>query len=173
MPTLKKHKRQPRHLPPSETRNVKRFDLEEIDAYMKAYIDDCFRKSGKRGGPQKTPEEVIQLRRKAIIQRMRDGMSPVQIKYDIAEKWDVAYQTAYNYYRDAVEYLNADLKEDAARVRENQVERLYRIAEEALAQGDRKSALATYDQINKIYGLYSQKVELNNDTPLIEFKFGE
>ena len=53
------------------------------------------------------------------------------------------------------------------------VEKLERLADDALAHNDRKSALSAYDQINRLNNAYTQKIEADvNQETTISFKFG-
>ena len=63
-------------------------------------------------------------------------------------------------------------KETIEEYRNKMMEKLERLAKDAEEAGDRKSMLAAYEQINKMNGVYTQKVEADVKGE-IKFDFGE
>ena len=61
--------------------------------------------------------------------------------------------------------------EDYDKLKDILMHKLEALAEDATNARDRKSALRAYDQISKLAGLYTEKVEVQQDTN-IHFDFG-
>ena len=86
-------------------------------------------------------------------------------------RWDIHNAVAYNYINDAYDYIAETYKEDTPKLRDIAISRLESLAEDALLNRDRASALKAYDQINKLQGLYEEKVKTDNNVT-ITFDFG-
>ena len=104
---------------------------------------------------------------------MAQGLGHYRTAQELQNRWKVAYKTAAGYIKDAVEYMGTNIAEINQYNYEIAVQRLENILEDALAHNNRKEALQTIDLLNKIQGLYVNKVEadVKADTT-IEFKFG-
>lgn len=112
----------------------------------------------------------LYLRRKLIFIMMRRGLSKMRMAEELMKDFGCTERTAYAYIKDAFNALNKTEDEVKEDVRQTTIERLQAIIEDCLANGRRKDALAAYDQLNKINGLYSEKREIKvND---IRFEFG-
>ena len=90
------------------------------------------------------------------------------------KRWGVAYKTADEYIKMAVEALANDdaYKEDLEKMRSVMVEQLSDIVEKARERGDMALSLKAYQELNKINGLAVQKVEEkveNNTTITFDF----
>lgn len=119
-------------------------------------------------------EEELVLRNMAIYNLLRKGLSQQRVKEELMKRWGVAYKTADEYIKMAVEALaNEDAyKEDLEKMRSVMVEQLSDIVEKARERGDMALSLKAYQELNKINGLAVQKVEEkveNNTTITFDF----
>ena len=119
-------------------------------------------------------EEELVLRNMAIYNLLRKGLSQQRVKEEIMKRWGVAYKTADEYIKMAVEALANDdaYKEDLEKMRSVMVEQLSDIVEKARERGDMALSLKAYQELNKINGLAVQKVEEkveNNTTITFDF----
>lgn len=117
-------------------------------------------------------EDVVVLRRRTIMEMIGKGMTRMSIAKDLEKRWDISNTTAYNYIRDTFKYIADNYKEDYDKLKDILMHKLESLAEEATEARDRKSALRAYEQISKLAGLYTDKVEVKQDTE-IKFNFGE
>lgn len=143
---------------------------EERDTYIR---DACQRKI--RGGQKnkKWTETELSVRREAIYQEMGQGKSYAQMLYELQERWGMSERTIKSYIADAKEQLVLHNEESKEEFINKMVEKLERLADDALSHNDRKSALAAYDQINRLNNAYTQKIEADvNQETTISFKFG-
>lgn len=119
-----------------------------------------------------TPEAVM-IRRQIIIEYISQGLNHNRITLELMDRWDICRRTAITYLKDAINYMAENIAEFNQRNYEVAVTRIESIIEDALAHNNRKEALQAIDLLNKIQGLYVNKVEadVKADTT-IEFKFG-
>jgi hypothetical protein len=116
-------------------------------------------------------EDVVVLRRRTIMEMIGKGMTRMSISKELEKRWDISNTTAYNYIRDTFKYIAENYKEDYDKLKDILMHKLESLAEEATEARDRKSALRAYEQISKLAGLYTEKVEVQQDTN-IHFDFG-
>lgn len=119
-------------------------------------------------------EEELVLRNMAIYNLLRKGLSQQRVKEELMKRWGVAYKTADEYIKMAVEALANDdaYKQDLEEMRSVMVEQLSDIVEKARERGDMALSLKAYQELNKINGLAVQKVEEkveNNTTITFDF----
>lgn len=116
-------------------------------------------------------EDVVVLRRRTIMEMIGKGMTRMSIAKDLEKRWDISNTTAYNYIRDTFKYIAENYKQDYDKLKDILMHKLESLAEEATNARDRKSALRAYEQISRLAGLYTEKVEVQQDTN-IHFDFG-
>jgi transposase len=116
-------------------------------------------------------EDIVALRRRVIMEMLGKGKTKMSISKELGTRWDISESTAYNYIKDAMKYIAENYKEDYDKLKDILMHKLESLAEEATQARDRKSALRAYDQISKLAGLYTEKVEVQQDTN-IHFDFG-
>ena len=87
------------------------------------------------------------------------------------DRWGCTKSSAHKYVTDALSFIADSYKEDADKLKDIIMHRLESLAEDALENRDRKSALKAYDQMSKLAGLYEDKVKVEADTT-IKFDFG-
>ena len=162
---------------PSEIDNMtlkEAFETQK-DEIIDAIIVSKF-KQIKAGGTYQNQwrEEELVLRNMAIYNLLRKGLSQQRVKEELMKRWGVAYKTADEYIKIAVEALANDdaYKEDLEKMRSVMVEQLSDIVEKARERGDMALSLKAYQELNKINGLAVQKVEEkveNNTTITFDF----
>ena len=162
---------------PSETEGMtlkEAFETQK-DEIIDAIIVSKF-KQIKAGGTYQNQwrEEEIILRNMAIYKLLRKGLSQQRVKEELMKRWGVAYKTATEYIKIAIEQLANDdaYKQDLEEMRSVMVEQLSDIVEKARERGDMALSLKAYQELNKINGLAVQKVEEkveNNTTITFDF----
>lgn len=149
---------------------------EEIDNYIKGRLAMHPNKGGKKPcsrNYQIWDETSILIRRSVIWDLLGQGLARVRIQEEIMARWGISYKTAWTYINDAYDALRQNDEEMREYTRGVMLHRLESLAEDALANRDRKSALSAYEQINKINGLYTTKVEADVKGDIdISFDFG-
>lgn len=156
--------------------NFKFLTPEEQDKIVLQIIDKAYKRNkteGKHNWGCRWTDEAIAVRRQVVIEYLAQGLGHYRIAQELQNRWKVAYKTAAGYIKDAVEYMGTNIAEINEYNYEIAVQRLENILEDALANNNRKEALQSIDLLNKIQGLYVNKVEadVKADTT-IEFKFG-
>ena len=116
-------------------------------------------------------EEALMLRRQAIMDLMGKGKSRTKIVNELVERWDINQSTAYNYIDDVNKFLSASYKDETEYLKDIIYHKLESLAEDALENRDRKSALKAYEQIAKMGGLFEEKHKVENNM-VITFDFG-
>lgn len=142
---------------------------EEIDEIIKAKLNHHTTKGGTFGnkpGSKLWDEGTLMLRRSVILQLLGQGLSRTRLCEELCARWGCCLVTAVSYVKDAMKYLMEDADAYKESVRVDMLHRLQTLAEDALAHNDRKSALSAYDQISKINGLYTTKVEADVKTDI-------
>lgn len=147
-----------------------RWTQDEIDAF----VSDAHRRHIRNAGQKKkwTPDEVA-VRREGIYREMGKGKSYSQMVRELIDRWGASDRTIRIWVSDAKDALiktNAESREEYCN---KMYEKLERLAAEAEEAGDRKSMLAAYEMMNKMNGVYTQKVEADiKGETTIAFKFG-
>lgn len=141
---------------------------EEIDEMMKKKIDalrsdDNFKK---------WTETEILYRRQVIYDYIRQGLSRQRIQSEIMNRWGCVLRSAQRYVKDALESLEEDNKEFVQKTRDVQRERIESLIAKAMERNDYMSAVKALDLINKMDGLYNEKVAVDLKAEGIKFNFG-
>lgn len=106
-------------------------------------------------------------KKKYICKRLRRGALPKQVIEEVMEKYGIAYDTSYQLVygcnKDIKDNLK-DLAEDAANYLLNNLQSL---AEQALEDGDKKSALKAYELLAKV-----TKVGSEDGKTTVDINFG-
>ena len=144
--------------------------IEERDAFIANSIRS--RSHGSKGTTKKWSPEEIEIRNEAIFEELGKGKSIMKIRYELSQRWGCGHTSIEKYIREAKKALMEKATEGIEEYRSKMIEKLERLAEDAELAGDRRSMLAAYEQISKLQGAYSTKVEaeINGD---IRFKFGD
>lgn len=141
---------------------------EEKSNIVLAEIDRLRQKRKNKHTWQETP---LLLRRQIIIDLLGQGLSKTRIVEELMARWGVENSIAYRYVNDAYDYIAELYRDDSDKLKEIALSKLESLAEDAIASRDRTSALKAYDQINKLQGLYEEKLKTENKTS-ITFDFG-
>lgn len=141
---------------------------EEKSNIVLAEIDRLRQKRKNKHTWQETP---LLLRRQIIIDLLGQGLSKTRIVEELMARWGVENSIAYRYVNDAYDYIAELYRDDSDKLKEIALSKLESLAEDAIASRDRASALKAYDQINKLQGLYEEKLKTENKTS-ITFDFG-
>lgn len=151
------------------------------DILTQEQIDDIIMKEHHRLSPKTCKnkaqknnswdEDVVVLRRRTIMEMIGRGMTRMSIAKELEVRWDISNTTAYNYIRDTFKYIAENYKADYDKLKDILMHKLESLAEEATEARDRKSALRAYEQISRLAGLYTEKMEVQQDTN-ISFNFG-
>lgn len=156
--------------------NVKVFQLledDEIDAYMDERIhrtgDINTRLSNKQ---REWTEAEIEIRNMVILEMVKKGYSRPLISLELQRRWNINKTTACRYIRECIDSLVEDNEEFIKEARDIAVNRLEGVMQSSLERGDRSNALKAMDMLNKINGLYTEKVEVKGDA-VIAFEFNE
>lgn len=137
------------------------------------YIANIVRENAASKGSHRTWTETDkEMRDECLYYEMGQGKSYAKIAAELSERWGCKQTTIYRYLTDARKRLAKINREKADEYRTKMIEKLERLANDALRHGDRKSALAAYDQISKLQGAYTNKVEADVKAD-ITFDFGE
>lgn len=148
---------------------------DEVDELIKAKLASHSSKGGRWANKagKLWDERTINIRRAVVYDLLGQGLSRVRIAQELMARWGVTEKPAYDYIKDALENLISDNENFKDSVRESMMHRLESLAEDALAHNDRKSALSAYEQMNKLQGLYVNKVEADvKEDTTIRFEFG-
>lgn len=89
----------------------------------------------------------------------------------LVEKYNMTTRQAYRYIRTAYQQAIELSEKEIVTLKMIQLGRLEHLMDRALKRNDIKSAVAAADTINKLYGLYDQKVKVEITKDVIQFKF--
>lgn len=109
-------------------------------------------------------------RQQEIMLRIREGWSRKRISDWLMETYGITYQYSLNQISECFKQLVAANEGIVESARDMQVERLENLIVEALESNDRKTATKCLDMINKIYGLYSEKKDIEITGQPLVFK---
>jgi hypothetical protein len=117
-------------------------------------------------------DESKAVRRMVILDYLAQGLSHHRIATELKRRWDVCDATAYSYIKDCADYLGKQVAEFSKHNYEIALHRVEAVAEDALSRNDNKTALRAFDMINRMQGLYEEKVKVEAEGT-ISFKFGD
>lgn len=152
---------------------------DERDVIVRAAIEDArpekIHDNVRKGGLLKIWDEYrVEVRRYCVMRMLNTGKSYIECKREMMERWSISKSSADNYLKDALDAVSEVNDKYRDKWRDVQLERLQRIIDDALAHGDRKSALAANEQINKITGQYITKIDADvKEDSTVRFDFGD
>lgn len=149
---------------------------EVIDALMRNRINKAPIKGGKIGRriPEDTWSENELELRNAVIYDLVLRMSREMAAREISTRWDVSMSTARRYIAYAVQCLVDNYKDEGEEeVKKTYKDRIEKIMNDALKEGNYKVALSALEMLNKMNGFYSEKKEINLNDGQINFNFQE
>jgi hypothetical protein len=113
----------------------------------------------------------LELRRLYIQKCINDGMSKPMVHQRLKELLGIETQCAYRYIKDAMDNLVENNEEVKKYYRDIQISRTEQLLNMSIARGDLKNALTANEQLNKINGIYNEKVE-TEVKHIYKFNFG-
>lgn len=121
----------------------------------------------------KLPKNIGKQRIYEVYKALVEMNTTADIKKTFSEKWDCSEQNIDYYIKKAYEIFDANMEKEFAKLANNQITRLMNIGCAAIQRGDLSNALKATDLINKLGGLYTEKVEANiKADSIIQVNFG-
>lgn len=119
------------------------------------------------------PTAETKKRIKEVLKKIRKAQSKIDIVDWLCETYGIGEKQASDYYHDALYLIqnSHSNEEDAAVIREEQIDRIKFLMDDALKAGDRKTVTKCQDMLNRIYQLYVEKKEVTVTNDVIKFKF--
>lgn len=144
------------------------YDPETIDNIVRNKLE-----SVKKGSAvtKKWSEAELNLRRMVIIDFIRQNLSKRRVKEELKERWGICDRTFEHWYKDALDSIIEDNQDLIRTAREQIIMRLEGVAESCFNSGDMNGSLKALDQLSKIFGLYSEKKEIDVKNEAIKFEF--
>lgn len=118
-------------------------------------------------GKQKWTKESKAARNRVIYTLLVRGYSTMKICYFLIDNLGITKQTALAWLKESKQDAIPEEEDYRRQALQIQLERLQDIVE----NGSEKGRILALDQINKLLGLYKEKVEVETTKP-IEFTFG-
>lgn len=108
-----------------------------------------------------------------VYKDLVEMMTVADIKKKYSELWNCTEQNINWYISQAYKIFDSNMEKEFAKLANNQISRLMNIGCTALQRGDLSNALKATDLINKLGGLYTEKVEANvKADSVIQVNFG-
>lgn len=122
-----------------------------------------------------TPKEqaIIDSKVNEVAILLAKGVSQKQIRIQKSEEWQCTEQNVHYYIKKAMQAMQSSIEKKMDYVLAVQRERLEYILNGAIEKKDYASAQKIIDCMNRLYGLYTEKKQVQLDVPTIQFKFGE
>ena len=147
---------------------------EEVITYLKQQKPDYTDENGVRHKVKwKWSDDDLDLRNQLIIYWItKDGLSRMEVVNMIMQVFGIARSNAFDWSKMAIASLNEGFEEYRDLARQTQIERIEKLIKECKGMGKYKEAAMLNEQLNKIYGLYTdtKKVEVSAEGP-IRFEF--
>lgn len=95
-----------------------------------------------------------------VVELIRSGYSKTRIVEELQKSEGVKARQAERYYQCAAEYLSpSENEQDELRL--SVISTLQGLVEKSITEGDKQNALKSIDLLNKVGGLYNERVDLN------------
>lgn len=108
-----------------------------------------------------------------VYKDLVEMMTVADIKKKYSELWNCTEQNINWYISQAYKIFDSNMEKEFAKLANNQITRLMNIGCTAMQRGDLSNALKATDLINKLGGLYTEKVEANvKADSIIQVNFG-
>lgn len=146
----------------------KNYTIEEIEKFIQSVYKP---KSERKGKKVFWINDKLELRRLYIQKCINDGMSKPMVHQRLKELLGIETQCAYRYIKDAMDNLVENNEEVKKYYRDIQISRTEQLLNMSIARGDLKNALTANEQLNKINGIYNEKVE-TEVKHIYKFNFG-
>jgi len=145
----------------------KNYTIEEIENF----IQSVYKPKSERQNKAFWVNDKLELRRLYIQKCINDGMSKPMVHQRLKELLGIGTYTAYRYIKDAMDNLVENNEEVKKYYRDIQISRTEQLLNMSIARGDLKNALTANEQLNKINGIYNEKVE-TEIKHIYKFNFG-
>lgn len=145
---------------------------EEVDVFVRSKVSRHNEKGTHTRNSKWTDGEKL-IRRQVILDYLAQGLSRRRIVEQLADRWGIKIDTAYDWVSDAYKYLGEDKEEFKAHNRDIMQERLENIMAEALEAHCYKEAVMAASELDKILGLQVDKKEIDVNTIQTKFKFSD
>lgn len=139
-----------------------------------AFLGERIEEHRNNIGPKKAwKEDELLVRHQLIINWLGQGIPTMEIARTMMNLWGITDSSAFKYLQEAMKYLSASTDEYRDHMRDVQVSKLERWAEECRLMGKYLEASKMQEQINKLLGLYQdKKIEVKGEGS-IQISFGE
>lgn len=107
------------------------------------------------------PQTVVRVEEAAKM--ISDGVGRGEVIEHLKTKYNMTYNTAQKYFVSACHYLIPDNDEFKAGLIKQNFERLEKIVNDSLKEGDKKMAKDAIAEMNKMLGLGTNSVKITND----------
>lgn len=144
------------------------YDADTIDTIIKNKLESVKKNVSKT---KMWSEAELDLRRMVIIDLIRQNLSKRRVKEELKERWGICDRTFANWYKDALDSIIEDNQDLINNAREEIIMRLEGVAETCYNNGDMSGSLKALDQLSKIFGLYTEKREVEVKNDIIKFDF--
>ena len=112
------------------------------------------------------------LRHQLLLYWLTRGMSKAGVVRKCSNLFGVSEAAGWTWVKEAIQYLNARADEFRDYVRDEQIGKLEELVNTCVTSGKMREAMMGMEQLNKIYGLYSEskEIKVKTDEP-IKFEF--
>jgi Rps23 Pro-64 3,4-dihydroxylase Tpa1-like proline 4-hydroxylase len=114
-----------------------------------------------KGEDKRSDKNVAITRTYTIYADLVQMKSVAEIEKKYTEEWGIGRQTVNKYICNAYEIFDKNMQKEFERLATNQLTRIMYVGSRALEEGKLDTALKASDIINKLAGLYVDKVEAN------------
>lgn len=134
---------------------------EEIDAIVKTKLAQ-FSRNGGKAPIARWSEEELEIVDAVIWDLLTVGcLSREQTAQELSKRWGVTVGTARKYIQNAIKRLAGQFEEDTETKRKMFLEKCESILEQAIADGQKRTALQALDTIAKASGFYKETKEID------------
>lgn len=149
--------------------NYENMTDEEVDSIILPVIADCKARNQKNGKIRWT-EPLLLLRNSVVFDLMyKRGYSKRKTLDTLMTRWQIGQQKAYDYINIANAELKKTYEDDIDTIRNQQLEKLQQLYDDAVLHNEKKVALSALDQINKIQGIYDEHKTVTLENITFEF----
>lgn len=134
-----------------------------------AFIGERIYEHRNNVGPKKPwKEDELLIRHQLIINWLGQGIPTMELARHMMNVWNIGDSSAFKFLQEAMKYLTESTDDYRDHMRQTQINKLERWAEECRLSGKYMEASKFTDQLNKLYGLYidKQKLEVSSDGPI-------
>lgn len=127
-------------------------------------------KQHKEVGTNWTDEDIL-IRHQLVIHWLGLGIPTMEVSRRMQNFWGISNRCGVYYIKEATQWLTASSDEYREHMREVQLAKLERWAEECRLMGKYLEASKMQEQINKLLGLYEEKKKIEVSGDAIKFEF--